>query len=212
METSKLSQIVQFWNDESGFVLTAEAVLLGTVGVVGATVGLSAMAQTMNDELSEVAMSFRSLNQSYCIPEQHGCHAWTAGSFYIQKPVEVAQAELQADINRWEDEAIERQKQFDAEAQKQHEHHNLMPSKEKPHDHHRIDVPPAGNKVDGDKKEGMKKDGEHQIKDGDKKVGDSEKKSMNKKPADKPDMKKPEAKKKVPQKKSDSKTKDRDNG
>ena len=42
----------RFLQDERGFVLSAEAVLLGTVGVIGATVGLGAVAESVNDELT----------------------------------------------------------------------------------------------------------------------------------------------------------------
>ncbi len=55
----------RFLQDERGFVLSAESVLLGTVGVIGASVGLGAVAESVNDELTEVAMAFRSLDQSY---------------------------------------------------------------------------------------------------------------------------------------------------
>ncbi len=70
--------------DESGAVLSAELALVGTMGVVGATVGLSAAATSVQEELAEVASAFRSLDQSYSIPEQRIGGAWTAGSSYAQ--------------------------------------------------------------------------------------------------------------------------------
>lgn len=69
----------ELWRDESGAVLSAEVVLLGTLGVIGATVGLSALSKSVNDELTELAFAIRSLDQSYGYEGMKGCRAWTAG-------------------------------------------------------------------------------------------------------------------------------------
>ncbi len=76
------------WRDESGAVLSSELVLVGTVGVIGATVGLSAVKNSINQELVDVAKAIRSLDQSYCFEGTEGCGAWTAGSSFKQEPVE----------------------------------------------------------------------------------------------------------------------------
>jgi hypothetical protein len=76
-----------FWNDEQGALLSAELVAVGTVAVIGTTVGLSTLSKSVNDELREVAYSIRSLNQSYSVPGHVGCRAWTAGSSYTQPDV-----------------------------------------------------------------------------------------------------------------------------
>lgn len=97
-------------NDESGFVLSAEAALVGTVGVLGATVGLSAASQALNDELAEMAFAIRSLDQSYSYQgAQHGS-AWTAGSAYTQPPVEESLAQLRERMKQ-EQAQLERQLQ-----------------------------------------------------------------------------------------------------
>jgi len=86
--------------DESGFVLSAETALIGTVGVIGATVGLGAVANSVNDELTDVAKAFRSLDQSYKIPSRGcSCGAWVAGSQFTQTPVEQSLKELQQEID-----------------------------------------------------------------------------------------------------------------
>jgi hypothetical protein len=84
----------KLWQDESGYVLSAEAALVGTIGVVGATVGLSAVSKAVDDELKDVAYSIRSLDQSYCVEGVKGCGAWTAGSSFVQPDVEESKAEL----------------------------------------------------------------------------------------------------------------------
>lgn len=88
------SLLHEFWTDEIGVILSAEAALLGTVAVIGTTVGLSAVSRSVNDELTEVASAFRSLDQSYHFEGQHRCGAWTAGSSYQQRSVEESLEEL----------------------------------------------------------------------------------------------------------------------
>lgn len=82
------------WRDECGYVMSAEAAMLGTVGVLGATVGLNMAGTAVNDEMTEMAYSFRSLDQSYGYQGTCSCRAWTAGSCYIQPPVAQSIQEL----------------------------------------------------------------------------------------------------------------------
>ena len=93
-----MNLFMQLIRDEYGFVLSAELALLGTVGVIGTAVGLSAVAKSVNDELTEVAMAFRSLDQSYHFTGASGCGACTAGSCYVQPPVEESLKQLAAEI------------------------------------------------------------------------------------------------------------------
>lgn len=101
--------------DESGLILSAEAVVLGTVGVVGASVGLSSIAYSINEELKESAFSLRSLNQSYCIKGFSGHGSCTAGSSFTQKPVEEAHADLQLFIDDLEAELQQEAKADDSD-------------------------------------------------------------------------------------------------
>ena len=89
----------ELWRDEAGVILSAEVVVLGTVGVVGLTAGLSVAAKSVNSELQDLAFAIRSLAQSYEIPAQQGCGAYTAGSSFKQEPVEDSLAIL-CDIAR----------------------------------------------------------------------------------------------------------------
>ncbi len=95
-----MNLLLQLLRDEYGFVLSAESVLLGTVGVIGATVGLSAASKSVNDELTDVAMAFRSLDQSYCVEGASGCGSYTAGSSFAQVPVEQSLKELREEIEK----------------------------------------------------------------------------------------------------------------
>ncbi len=84
----------KLWNDEAGVLLSAEAAVIGTVAVVGLGTGLHVVAESVNEELKEVGYAIRSLDQSYTIPAQKGCGAWTAGSEFQQQPVEESLEEL----------------------------------------------------------------------------------------------------------------------
>ncbi len=95
-----MNLFTQLLRDEYGFVLSAEMALLGTVGVIGATVGLSAVARSVNEELTDVAMAFRSLDQSYCFEGRSGCGSYTAGSSFRQVPVERSLRELREEVER----------------------------------------------------------------------------------------------------------------
>jgi hypothetical protein len=52
-------------NDEAGFIVSAELVLVATITVVGLVVGLSEVAINVNNELEDVGSAFGALNQSY---------------------------------------------------------------------------------------------------------------------------------------------------
>ena len=68
------------FNDESGFIISAELVLVATIGVLSLIVGLSEVAFNINQELEDVGSAFGSLNQSYCLQGMKGCKAHTPGS------------------------------------------------------------------------------------------------------------------------------------
>lgn len=82
------------WRDETGVVVSAETVMVGTVGVLGGVVGLNTAVTAVNAELNEFGSAIRSLDQSYGYVGQSSCRAWTAGSFYQQQRVEVSLSEL----------------------------------------------------------------------------------------------------------------------
>lgn len=94
--------IRRLWHDEGGAVLSAEAVVVGTIAVVGLGAGMSTVSTAVNEELKEVAYAFRSLDQSYCIEGQNGCGSWTAGSAYEQPPVARSLRQLKAEAEKAE--------------------------------------------------------------------------------------------------------------
>ena len=99
-----MTLFAKLWRDEAGVLLSAEAVVVGTVAVVGLTTGLTVVAKSVNEELQDVAFAIRSLDQSYSIPAIEGCGARTAGSSFQQEPVKESLAELTAVIEKAEKE------------------------------------------------------------------------------------------------------------
>ncbi len=62
-----------FWNDENGFVISAELVLVLTIAVIGIIVGLSHVAMAVNSELSDIAQAIGSLDQSFGVSGYSCC-------------------------------------------------------------------------------------------------------------------------------------------
>ncbi len=54
------------WNDENGFVVSAELVLVLTIGVLSMIVGLHAVAKSVTQELNDLSSAFGAIDQSYC--------------------------------------------------------------------------------------------------------------------------------------------------
>lgn len=65
------------WNDlienENGFILSAELVIILTIAVIGIVVGLNHVATAVNQELTDVALAIGNLNQSYSFTGYHCC-------------------------------------------------------------------------------------------------------------------------------------------
>ncbi len=78
------------WADQNGFVLSAELVIVATTVVLGLTVALVAVRDSITGELTDLANAFRSLDQSYYTSGFVGCRkangvatAWTPGSAFF---------------------------------------------------------------------------------------------------------------------------------
>lgn len=56
---------LRFWNDDRGFIISAEIVLVVTIGVLGMIVGINAVASAVNNELNDISSAIGALDQSY---------------------------------------------------------------------------------------------------------------------------------------------------
>ena len=78
--------LMKLWNDEAGFIISAELVLVATLLVIGLIVGLSEVQHAVVSELNDVADAIGELNQSYSYSGFNKCdfnsrfHAQTYGS------------------------------------------------------------------------------------------------------------------------------------
>ena len=55
----------KFWNDESGFIVSAELVLIATIMVIGLIAGMVEVQWAVVGELNDVSDAIGSLNQSF---------------------------------------------------------------------------------------------------------------------------------------------------
>lgn len=53
------------WNDEVGFIVSIELILIATIMVIGLIAGMTAVRDAVVCELSDVAGAIQDLNQSY---------------------------------------------------------------------------------------------------------------------------------------------------
>ena len=78
-------------NDEAGFIISAELVLVLTIAVLGMVVGLAAVRDSVTHELNDLAHAFGSVNQSYNVSGLKkercygGFHAYVAGFGFNDK-------------------------------------------------------------------------------------------------------------------------------
>ena len=58
----------KLWNDQAGFIISAELVLVATIVVIGLIVGLVMVRNQVVQELADVAQAIGNLSQTYCYP------------------------------------------------------------------------------------------------------------------------------------------------
>ena len=74
--------IAQLINDEAGFIVSAELVLVATIGVLSLVVGLSEVAFNINNELEDIGSAIGAINQSYHYNGVCGHKGHAAGSAF----------------------------------------------------------------------------------------------------------------------------------
>ena len=67
-------------HDEAGFIVSAELVLVATIGVLAMIVGLSEVALNVNNELEDVGSAFGSINQTFVQKGVLGHQGYTGGT------------------------------------------------------------------------------------------------------------------------------------
>jgi len=70
-------------NDENGFIVSAELVLVGTILVVGMIVGLTELSYGVNEELEDLGSAIGSINQTYYYTLASGHKGEAVGSTFL---------------------------------------------------------------------------------------------------------------------------------
>jgi len=73
----------QLWNDDAGFIISTELLLIFTILVLGLVAGLVNVRNAVLAELTEVANAIVNLNQGYSITSVTGCGGTTTGGGLI---------------------------------------------------------------------------------------------------------------------------------
>ena len=115
----------RLWADELGVVMSAETVMLGTMGVLAMTAGVGTMATAVNGELGDMSKAFRSFDQSFSAPgfrtsfggttgggasgfsSGAGAYSGTHGSSFTEAPA--AQSRVQLDIQLQQSMAVDQE-------------------------------------------------------------------------------------------------------
>ena len=79
---SELVEGIHYYINEAGFIVSAELVMIATLGVLAMAVGLSEVAFNINNELQDVGRAFGSMNQSFNLQGQMNNRGGSAGSSY----------------------------------------------------------------------------------------------------------------------------------
>lgn len=68
--------------DEAGFIVSSELVLIATITVIGLVVGMAEVANGVNEELEDVGSAVGQVNQSYVVSGSRGHKAATGDSSF----------------------------------------------------------------------------------------------------------------------------------
>lgn len=74
--------LLRLWQDDAGFVVSTELVLVATILVLGMIVGLTEVRNAVVQELGDVAQAIGAINQSYSFSGVTGHTSSTTGSSY----------------------------------------------------------------------------------------------------------------------------------
>ena len=70
-------------NDEHGFIVSAELVLIGTILVLGMIVGLTELSYGINEELEDLGSAIGGVNQTYYYNQVSGHRSAVVGSVFL---------------------------------------------------------------------------------------------------------------------------------
>jgi len=79
--------LCNFWNDENGFIVSSEMVLIATICVIGLIAGLVEIQWAVVGELNDVSDAIGSLNQSFQFAGFTSCKTQSNNGNFIKSQV-----------------------------------------------------------------------------------------------------------------------------
>ena len=76
----------RFWNEQDGFIVSAELLLIATILVIGLVAGLTSVRDSVVTELADVAQAIANLNQSFSIGGAVAHCGFSGSSSFIDLP------------------------------------------------------------------------------------------------------------------------------
>jgi len=98
-----ITMVRALWNDEAGFVISTELLLVATILVLGVIVGLVSVRNNVVTELADLAGAIGALDQTYGFSGITACNSGTAGSAFTDA---TDQCEIADGTNGGDDVAI----------------------------------------------------------------------------------------------------------
>ncbi|MGD9854542.1 MAG: branched-chain amino acid aminotransferase [Planctomycetaceae bacterium] len=74
--------LTALYQDDAGFIVSAELVLISTIAVLGTIVGMAEVGGGINEEMEDVGSAFGQVNQGYCVQGWCGHKAHVYGSHF----------------------------------------------------------------------------------------------------------------------------------
>lgn len=78
-----MNLLSRLWNDDAGFIISTELMIVATVLVLGILVGLVSIREQLVQELADVAEAISEFNQSFTFAAVTGHSSSTAGSDFV---------------------------------------------------------------------------------------------------------------------------------
>ena len=94
-----MNTIRRLWHDQNGFVVTTDALLFGTILVLGSLVGLVTLRDHLVQELGDVGAALGNLNQSFSVEGFDCDEGSVAGSSFADKSDFGEEGENEGDDN-----------------------------------------------------------------------------------------------------------------
>ena len=80
-----MKTMLRFWNEETGAIVSAEIMLVMSILVIGAIVGLKSVRDAVITELADVAQALSNVNQSYTYSGAAGHHVFVGGGRFVDQ-------------------------------------------------------------------------------------------------------------------------------